>query len=260
MIPNINLERNTLKGSVEIILRDKHGKIVKKHQCHNLITSSGKVLLANIFRGMEKQGVTHIGVGTNATRPSPGDSELGEELPPRKNFDQNLIQEETNASIILKDKKDKDVIKLTSKLSGERGNNTTVEVKFISARRVKDQKVDILISNDDENINEAFDGLDMDPESDRYLIAKLNEESDLISAAVIEENLPVALHSTSLTGGSDITVTLSSTFGYDDANGNLNEAGIFNSDNGGVMYNRVVFPEISKTDKLTLSLIWKISF
>ena len=260
MIPNINSERNTLKGSVEIVLCDKHGKIVRREHCHNLITSSGKVLLANIFRGMEKQGVTHIGVGTNSTRPSPGDSELGEELQPRKSFDQNLIQEETNASLILKDKKGKDVIKLTSKLSGERGNNTNVEVKFIGARRVKDQKVDVLISNDDENINEAFDGLDMNPESESYLIAKLNEESELVSAAVIEESLPEALHSTSLTGGSDITVTLAATFGYDDANGKLNEAGIFNSDNGGVMYNRVVFPEIAKTDKLTLSLIWKISF
>jgi len=258
MIPNA--ERNSIKGSVEIILRDSDGKIVKKHKCNNLITSSGKVLLANIFRGMEKQGVSHIGVGMNATKPIPADSELGEELPPRKPFDQNLIQEETNASLILKNNKGKDVLKITSKFSGDRGNNTKIEVKFRTARRVKDQKVDLIISNDDENINETFENLKMDPESDDYLIAKINDESELVSASVIEESLPENLDPTFLSGGSDITVTLSSTFGYDDANGNLNEAGIFNSDNGGVMYNRVVFPEITKTDKLTLSLIWKISF
>jgi len=258
MIPN--REHNSIKGSVDIILRDAAGNIVDSRHCNNLITSSGKVLLANIFRGMEKQGVTHIGVGVNSTRPSPADDGLGEEMLPRKTFDQNLIQEETNAYLILKDKKGKDVIKLNSKFSGEQGNKFTVEVKFRTARRVKDQKADIIITNTENDIQERFDALNMDPESEDYLIAKLNEESDYVSAQVIEQNLPADLSPTTLTGGADITVTLASTFGYDDANGSLTEAGIFNSDNGGVMYNRVVFPEISKTDKLTLSLIWKISF
>ena len=258
MIPN--RERNSIKGSVDIILRDATGNIVESRHCNNLITSSGKVLLANIFRGMEKQGVTHIGVGVNSTRPAPADDGLGEEMLPRKTFDQNLIQEETNASLILKNKKGKDVIKLNSKFSGEQGNKFTVEVKFRTARRVKDQKVDIIITNTENEIQERFEALNMDPESEDYLIGKLNEESDYVSAQVIEQDLPTDLSPTPLTGGADITVTLASTFGYDDANGNLTEAGIFNSDNGGVMYNRVVFPEISKTDKLTLSLIWKISF
>jgi hypothetical protein len=258
MIPN--KEQNTLKGSVEIILRDQSGKIVERRQHNNLITSSGKVLLANIFRGMEKQGVSHIGVGTNATKPIPADDGLGEELLPRKEFDQNIIQEETNASLILKNRKGKDVIKLTSKISGEKGNNIAVEVKFRSARRVADQKADLIITYMEDDTQEYFDNLVMDPESENYLIAKLNEESDFVSAAAIEEGLPEDMARQPLTGGSDITVTLSSTFGYKDSNGNLTEAGIFNSDNGGVMYNRVVFPEITKTDKLTLSLIWKISF
>ena len=111
-----------------------------------------------------------------------------------------------------------------------------------------------------ENIEETFENLVMDPESENYLIAKINEESELVSASVIEEEMPGNLNPTELTGGSDIVVTLSSTFGYDDANGTLTEAGIFNSENGGVLYNRVMFPEITKTDKFTLSLIWKISF
>jgi hypothetical protein len=257
---NLQNEYNSIKGSVDIILRDSAGKIVKKHHCNNLITSSGKMLLANIFRGTEKQGVTHIGVGQESGKPAPGDAELGKELSPRKEFDQNIIQEETNASIILKNKKGKDVIKLTSKLSGESGNDTNVEVKFIEARRVKDKKVNIIVTNESKNIEEEFNNLVMDPESDNYLIAQINEGSELISASVIEEELPDGMNPKPLSGGSDIVVTLSSTFGYDDANGALSEAGIFNADTGGVMYNRVVFPEISKTDKFTLSLIWKISF
>jgi hypothetical protein len=161
---------------------------------------------------------------------------------------------------MLQDKKGKDVVKLISKLSGEEGNNINVEVKFISARRVKDQKVTIIVINEKEEYEETFENLVMDTESENYLIAKINEESRLISASIVEEGLPDQLNPTKLTGGSDIVVTLSSTFGYDDANGTLTEAGIFNSDHGGVLYNRVVFPEITKTDKFTLSLIWKISF
>jgi hypothetical protein len=253
-------EQNKIKGKVDIILRDSLGNVVKQHSCHNLITSSGKVLLANIFRGTEKQGVTHIGVGSGSGKPSPTDDNLENELPPRKQFDQNIIQEEQNASIILKNKKGKDTIKLTSKLSGDLGNQTMIEVKFIEARRKKDQKVTIELSNDKADIKETFEDLVIDPESENYIIAKINEESELITAAVIEEDLPEALDMKWLSGGSDIQVTLSSTFGYDDANGTLTEAGIFNSEEGGVLYNRVVFPEISKTDKFTLSLIWKISF
>ena len=257
---NVKKEFNSMKGSVEIILRDSTGMIVKRHNYNNLITSSGKMLLANIFRGTEKQGVTHIGVGQESAKPSPGDAELGKELSPRKAFDQNIIQEETNASIILKNKKGKDVIKITSKLSGESGNDTNVELKFIEARRVKDKQVSIIATNESKNIEEEFDNLVMDPESENYLIAQVNDGSELISALVIEEDLPDGMNPKPLSCGSDIVVTLSSTFGYDDANGTLSEAGIFNAETGGVMYNRVVFPEISKTDKFTLSLIWKISF
>lgn len=253
-------KNNKIKGKVDIILRDSAGNIVKKHCCHNLITSSGKMLLANIFRGTEKQGVTHIGVGSGSIKPSPADDQLENEIPSRKQFDQNVIQEEKNANITLKDTKGKDTIQITSKLSGELGNHTMIEVKFVEARRKKDQKANISISNDKADIKETFEDLVIDPESNNYLIAKINEDSELVTASVIEENLPGNLDMKWLSGGSDIQVTLSSTFGYDDANGTLTEAGIFNSEDGGVMYNRVVFPEISKTDKFTLSLIWKISF
>jgi hypothetical protein len=40
----------------------------------------------------------------------------------------------------------------------------------------------------------------------------------------------------------------------------LTEAGLFNADKEGVMYNRVVFPSISKTTDFKLTLIWEIIF
>ena len=63
--------------------------------------------------------------------------------------------------------------------------NTSVSVKFLTARRKKDQKVDLVVSNDSEDVSETFESLVMDPESDNYLIARINEESELVSAAVI---------------------------------------------------------------------------
>ena len=49
----------------------------------------------------------------------------------------------------------------------------------------------------------------------------------------------------------------------DDRNGKtyeLTEAGLFNAADGGIMYNRVVFPKISKTADFKLTLVWEIIF
>jgi len=40
----------------------------------------------------------------------------------------------------------------------------------------------------------------------------------------------------------------------------LREAGLFNALEGGVMYNRVIFPNISKTKDFKLTLVWEIIF
>lgn len=44
-----------------------------------------------------------------------------------------------------------------------------------------------------------------------------------------------------------------------EGNGELREAGLF-TDKDEVMYNRVVFPPINKTEQFTLKLIWEIMF
>lgn len=45
----------------------------------------------------------------------------------------------------------------------------------------------------------------------------------------------------------------------DAADEEITEAALFNNDNN-IMYNRVVFPVISKTDNIKLTLIWEIIF
>ena len=66
-------------------------------------------------------------------------------------------------------------------------------------------------------------------------------------------------------GGSEVKrvrARLTAVFDFGDANGAepLREAGIFTAENGGVMYNRVVFDAVTKTDAFKLTLLWDIVF
>ena len=55
-------------------------------------------------------------------------------------------------------------------------------------------------------------------------------------------------------------VTLSCDLDFNEGNGALTEAGLFNDSIAGVMYNRVVFPPVNKTIDFKLTLIWEITF
>lgn len=55
-------------------------------------------------------------------------------------------------------------------------------------------------------------------------------------------------------------VTISAELDFNEANGALTEAGLFNAANVGVMYNRVVFDPINKSTDFKLTLIWEIVF
>jgi hypothetical protein len=68
-----------------------------------------------------------------------------------------------------------------------------------------------------------------------------------------------ALHITT-TSDNKKKVTLSCDLDFNQGNGALTEAGLFNAASGGVMYNRVVFPAVNKTAAFKLTLIWEITF
>jgi YD repeat-containing protein len=55
-------------------------------------------------------------------------------------------------------------------------------------------------------------------------------------------------------------VTISCDLDFNEGNGALTEAGLFNAVTGGVMYNRVVFPPVNKTTDFKLTIIWEITF
>jgi len=60
-----------------------------------------------------------------------------------------------------------------------------------------------------------------------------------------------------------IRVSLRAVFDFGDVNDPgvpLREAGVFTADAGGVMYNRVVFEPVTKTNAFRLTLFWDIDF
>jgi hypothetical protein len=63
-------------------------------------------------------------------------------------------------------------------------------------------------------------------------------------------------------GVTRVRTRLTAEFDFDEANGNdpLREAGVFNAAEAGVMYNRVVFDPVTKTNAFKLTLIWDIVF
>ena len=70
---------------------------------------------------------------------------------------------------------------------------------------------------------------------------------------------------TETTPGGDVRhvrARLTAVFDFGDANGAepLREAGIFTAATGGVMYNRVVFDPVTKTNAFKLTLLWDVVF
>jgi len=62
------------------------------------------------------------------------------------------------------------------------------------------------------------------------------------------------------TGDNKKKVTITAELDFNEGNGALTEAGLFNAESEGVMYNRVVFPPINKTTDFKLTLIWEVIF
>jgi len=143
-------ERHEAKGEVSLILRDEKGKVIDKRETSNMIVTTGRTLVADLFRGGGEKPVSYIAVGEGATGPTPDDTKLEKEV-----------------------------------------GRKTIE-------------------------------------------------------SAVEKT----------------TTVLKVNFDYKEANGNLNEAGLFNSETEGVMYSRVVFgpPSIAKTEKFTFTLVWRVTF
>lgn len=93
--------------------------------------------------------------------------------------------------------------------------------------------------------------------------AAVNPESDekLDNELFRKEIMPIdpTEHLTDTEDGKK-KVFVSAELDFVEGNGALTEAGLFNSDTDGVMYNRVVFAPVNKTEDFKLVLVWEIVF
>lgn len=92
-------------------------------------------------------------------------------------------------------------------------------------------------------------------------------ESDTALAAQLGDRKPLgafdAQKDLSTVGAGDDArrkITRTVELDFSEANGELREAGLFTAATGGVMYNRVVFPTVTKTSSFKLTLVWEIQF
>jgi phage tail sheath gpL-like len=92
-------------------------------------------------------------------------------------------KEGSKASLVLKDLKNKDTIKLTSKKSGEAGNNVIVKIEPGSTP----ETVKIMII-EGEDVELIADNIVMDPAGENNLVGYLNANSNLVTAEDLKSN------------------------------------------------------------------------
>ena len=160
-------EKNEMRGRLTLRVLDRDGRVVYEQPCKNRIVTSGRMLVAQLFGGVETgtppTPVTHMAVGTGDAAPTDGDEAL------------------------------------RSQRGGRKEIGPVQYVPFA------------------------------DPDSG---------------------------------GAMRVRATLTAEFDYNEANGAepLREAGVFNATTGGKMYNRVIFPAVTKTDAFKLTLLWDVVF
>jgi hypothetical protein len=70
----------TLKGEIEIIVKDKDGKVKEYRKIKNLVVSAGKAQVAGLINGATTGVFNYIAIGTGTTSPSASDTALGNEV------------------------------------------------------------------------------------------------------------------------------------------------------------------------------------
>ncbi|HWS87650.1 MAG TPA: hypothetical protein VN282_11840 [Pyrinomonadaceae bacterium] len=98
-----------------------------------------------------------------------------------------------------------------------------------------------------------------EPTDDQTALLKERPARDGVPRKPIEE---VSFAEFADAGVKRVRVTLRAVFDFEEANGAepLREAAVFNAASGGVMYNRVTFKDVTKTNAFKLTLLWDITF
>jgi len=72
-------ETPKVKGALEIVLRDKNGKVKDQRKLKNLIVTTGVNYIADRMADAAEGAMSHMAVGTGSTAAAAGDTTLGTE-------------------------------------------------------------------------------------------------------------------------------------------------------------------------------------
>jgi len=63
-------------GELELIVKDKNGKIISREKIKNIIVNKGKEALAKLLNGVSTKYFRYIQIGTGTAAPTPSDTAL----------------------------------------------------------------------------------------------------------------------------------------------------------------------------------------
>ena len=73
-------ERTKATGKVNIVVRDKNGKVKEDFTVPNLVVNTGLAFIASRMEGVDDAIMSHMAVGTDNTAAAAGNTTLGTEL------------------------------------------------------------------------------------------------------------------------------------------------------------------------------------
>jgi hypothetical protein len=85
-------ENLKLSGQLDIVLKDKAGKIKDTRTCKNLIVNSGLAYIASRMKGTDKAVMSHMALGSSTTAPAEGQTDLISMLGSRESLDSTVIE------------------------------------------------------------------------------------------------------------------------------------------------------------------------
>lgn len=93
-------ENLKLTGQLNIVLRDKDGNIKDSRECKNLVVNAGLAYIASRMVGAAKDVMSHMALGSGATSPAAGDTDLGSILGSREALDSTTISGTNDEKVV----------------------------------------------------------------------------------------------------------------------------------------------------------------
>lgn len=81
----------TLRGSLDVVLRDKNGNVRDHRVVRNLVVDAGLNLICDRLVGTSESVMSHMAVGTDSTAAAAGDTALGAQLSAREALDSAVV-------------------------------------------------------------------------------------------------------------------------------------------------------------------------